>query len=116
MSKNSAKMYLASLFLAWVPSCGPGDADDPLDPVPVFEDVCAAFLGCPEPGYDSEDECISVHQWDYDMRTAPCQELVLGLEECLAGLTCEELDLHGTPDDPCGPEEDALHDMGCGPL
>ncbi len=105
---------VASILLLSLASCA---TDDPVDPDPVFQDLCNNFLPCPDPAYESVEDCKSMHQSDYDLRSPTCQKLVLEFEECLAALTCAELEIDGAlPDAPCRPEEDRLSDAGCDSL
>jgi hypothetical protein len=78
-------------------ACGPEIDDAVLDPEETFTAFCSNLFACPDMtdaqiDYGSKSGCEDVHRADYDMRSSLCRNRVLVLEDCLASLTCQELD------------------------
>lgn len=77
-------------------ACGPTDDPD-LEPEEVFTAFCANLFACPDANdamgvYGSQEECVDVHHMDHERRDTTCRPRVLLLEDCLATLTCHELE------------------------
>jgi hypothetical protein len=86
-----------SVAMAVVLACGPTDDAPELDPEEVFTAFCSTLFACPDvtdamDTYGSRAGCEDVHRMDHEMRNATCRPRVLMLEDCLATLTCLELD------------------------
>jgi hypothetical protein len=104
--KNRANL-LGFFLLLIGPACGPGPSSD-ADPEQIITAFCDNLFQCPETvamlGYDSRDECETIHLNDYEIRDTTCRERVLMFEECLSELTCDDL----ADDRPCNEERSFL--------
>lgn len=93
--KATSGVVLAVVWSIMV-ACGPADDPD-LDPEDVFTEFCSRLFACPDTTdamgtYGSHRECVNVHHMNYENRDAVCRPRVLSLEDCLATLTCDELE------------------------
>lgn len=107
------RLIAAFLFLT---QCGPETSDDSvLDPEETFTAFCETLFLCPEVDamgyYGSQEGCEDVHRADHQERDQVCREIVLMLEDCLAELTCLELEDNG-----CSDLRTRLGQEGCRPL
>ena len=96
MTARSAAFPMLLITLS-VGCCGPEIQEHPeFDPEETFTAFCEALFACPEEEavglYESQEGCEDVHRMNYQERNSTCKERVLMLEDCLADLTCQELD------------------------
>jgi len=93
-SKLSLVLVLAASLGA---TCeGPPYPGSELDGEETFAEYCANLFACPEVTFaegihGTHGECVDVHRRDYEQRDTACRLRVLVLEDCLATLTCSEL-------------------------
>lgn len=128
MTHRLAALISCTLLLA---ACGGDDGDDggsageasqsgtsdaPTGGSQEIEDVCAAacakFAECLEENPSCESDCVAgVEFVAMNNPNTQCGSYELGRQNCLAGLTCEELDFYlMSPGDPMRPCKSGIDD------
>jgi hypothetical protein len=114
MTTDTRRSWLLTTLLC-LAECGPEASQEPeLDPEETITAFCETLFACPEEEamatYGSLNGCKDVHWRDYEERNPTCREIVLVLEDCLAGLNCDELE------DSCSDWRLRLGREACAPL